>query len=270
MNKNIKINSNIYGDSSTPVEKDEIYCCNCENCSLYKKGTCYLVRTLGNPECPYGEVITTKGYTKRSSKYNDYMSAARKDPTYKKLSFPSQTMFSSIGDCFAVNLRYVNISRDSNKLLIKPNILLSSISYIPKKDFSLNLLYNICSTRPRTLFGNTEITEYQSQVIPNFLFEIKEKEPIIYNNFIKAYPEFDGRASLLGKQALLTTISPSIVTINKITWEWNGRTLKYISGPILLGGPYSSIVNVEIVPKDDIYVKITEDSQVNERTIFEA
>ena len=80
----------IFGGKESPLEAHEIYCDNCDNCSLYKNKQCLNHCTpFALPHCKLGSVINTKGYTSRAKKYSDFKSKYTSNDKYNCLTYPN-------------------------------------------------------------------------------------------------------------------------------------------------------------------------------------
>lgn len=85
----------IFGGKESPLEAHEIYCDNCDNCSLYKNKQCLNHCTpFASPRCKLGSVINTKGYTSRAKKYSDFKSRYTSNDKYNCLTYPNTKKFS--------------------------------------------------------------------------------------------------------------------------------------------------------------------------------
>lgn len=148
--------------------------------------------------------------------------------------------------------------------------------YINIDDFTVELIRDICSFRPQAIMGG-EIRSYQKEVVPRFIAHLKEVLPGKYEEFIKAYPEFDKEIDHVGRKALLKTINPSYVHYKSRNypnlnsdWYWDGEQLKYVSGYVSSFSVAKNydIGEISLVPTDKTVVKIEDNKQVNSDTVF--
>ena len=270
--QNHRINVRLLGDGrKEPYYSEEIWCDHSDQCPFYKKGYCCRVATFSCVStCAYGYVTKKRGYTVNSVKCSSFTNPIREAPEYNKLQYPAYTIFTRISDYCIFKLRFceVNKAKDTNEYFLNVPLFISGISIIPVKDVTIDFLYKLCTYQPRGPINNLVILDYQKKVIPRLLFEVKAQMPELFENFISEYPEFKDAINMAGESALLKTINPSTVRIDDITWYWNGKTLTYVSGKSPISKA-ETINCLEIIPKDNVYVKISSDCQINSNTIFE-
>lgn len=70
----------IFGGKESPLEAHEIYCDNCDNCSLYKNKQCLNHCTpFALPHCKLGSVINTRWALSNNLKYDNEFLDSWKD-----------------------------------------------------------------------------------------------------------------------------------------------------------------------------------------------
>lgn len=285
-----KICVNLYGGKSlfgrreVPLEADEIFCDNAENCTLYEERKCLCCRTVFGRKCPNGNVITTNGYTSRARKYLEFRSKYTNDETYNKLNYPSANYFAVIGDKYWFKLTYV-VARKANErddrsrinewgYIIDNSVSFASSEFIvPCDEMNIDMLEKVLSYVPRTFFGCDIITDYQEKIVPRILNDMKKKAPNLYAQFTEKYPEYKGQdyaPNYVGMWAYTKTIkngafikdchgNDGVIKDGKIYCD------TFSKGFVPFNGKSATVV-VEI--KDDDTYKITDNSQVDENTKF--
>lgn len=269
----------IFGGRETPLEARVISCDKHKECSYYKSGSCLLMRTFGGTRCEFGKVQRIKGYTSRAKKYGEFKRKWKEHDQYNKLSAPP-TKLGIIGDYIVFPYPYVQVFKNDHGRWVvdHPALMLNKKEFIPMKDFTLDLIYRICSFKPQAIMGGT-ITDYQKETVPLFLDHLKELLPDTYEAFIQAYPQFkEKEINYVGRKALLKTLkAPSLVRYKSKQypkfnecWEWDGEYLRYKEGYVSSFRVTQDYDVVEIVlkPTDEATVYIESNDQVTEKTVF--
>ena len=277
-----KINVGLYGGKGilggkeTPLTAKIIYCDKCESCDLYKENKCLNVTAPFSASCKYGKVESIKGYTSRAMKYHEFREKYKTDEYYSKLNYPNDFSFVEIGDYYVVNIAYTRIRWDEGKgpyryiagWDIDVPFMGTSVSFIPKDDFTLDLLNRIVHFTPRSLNGRN-LRDTKS--VNNFLVEVSKKLPDLYNEFIKDNPEYSNiKTDYIGRKAYINTMTNNSELIdahkNKFILK-NGYL--YCDNYKLSFLPFNSKVGeLKIEVTDDMIYTITDNSQVNSSTKF--
>lgn len=256
------------------------YCNNAENCSLLKKGQCIHGAVLG-PRCPYGYVRNEVGYTRRARNFSKWISDKEKEYANvlgKVKSGPTDKMV-VIGEW--VYLPYAHLDMNEHiPILGKSCLFISGKPFIKIGEFTVEIIQKIVDFHPHALMGG-EITTYQTEQVPLFLFHLKEVFPDLYKELVKLRPEYVKRYKLqiresIGRKALLSTVSPCKIMLGKDeAFEWDGKTLKgkkdYILGLSLYDENNVSAmekIDIVITPSPKAVIVITDNSQVNTSTQF--
>jgi hypothetical protein len=274
----MKIHTGIYGGKSlfggkeSPLRAEEIVCENCEKCDLYKNKCCLRVTDgFADNYCKYGNVNKTQGYTSRAKKYYSFRHKYTIDDTYDKLSYPHKTLISKIGDYYLLKLPYCCINGGK----LANNIFGSNMSFVKCEEFNIETIKKICEFKPQSMMGNV-ITDHQEKSVPELIFQIKNNYNELYRELIEKYPDLDVSPNHIGKKALLSTINVGEVMYKGCdstfyeTWYWDGEYLTYKNGYISKPNICRSfsIVEYKIKPNENTYIEITDNAQVNEKTIF--
>ncbi len=285
-----KINVNLYGGKGlfggkeTPLEADEIYCEQPNNCTFYKEGKCLKCRSFMAPwKCPFGKVNTTKGYTSRAQKYYSFKKKYTDDPAYSKLKYPNGYV-AVMGDTLYIYTQYVNVRKrnerdekwrkDINGYIIDNCGFGGNYAFIPLKDVTNQLLYAIFSYRPTSMMGGT-IVDWPKKRVPEILFGLKKYTPEIYHRFVDEYPEFVYEPDYVGKRAYVDSLKPGTVFVVKGTkWIFDGEyvcSLQEID--IGIGSPWWSQggkkTNVKIKANPEMTFEVTDNSIIDDNVRFE-
>lgn len=171
---------------------------------------------------------------------------------------------------------HLSIKYDEGNFKVSDEAIQSKTAHVPIESFTNELILSICKNKPQAMFGGT-IKSYQKEVAPRFLIHLKEVLPDIYSRFIKEYDEYNKEIDHRGRMALLNTINPSTVKdISKnypnlnSEWYWDGEYLNYKSGHVSNISVIKDyeVAEFKVVPSDKSKIKITDNDQVNENTIF--
>ena len=145
-------------------------------------------------------------------------------------------------------------------------------AFLKKEDFTVEIISKLANFRPRAMWGNNEIKSYQKEVPPVFLKHLSEQMPGLFKKAIDAdgslKKRFDSFTNI-GRKAVLETTTPNhglFKDIHGALWAWDGEKL-YSSNS------HASFVLVKfqkviLVPRTGEVVKITDEGQVNDSTVF--
>lgn len=269
-----KINVDLYGGKSifggreTSLNADIIYCDKYKECSFYKKGKCFSAGRIGQ-NCKYGKKENVQGYTSRAIKYGEFKRKYEEDECYGKLKEPNNKI-GKIGDTFVINMKYLH-EKDGGGYEIETHWFSSPLIYIPEKEFSNNLISLICDGKPRTIFDDVVIKDYQEKAVPRFLYELKTEFSDIYNSFISEYPNYKNKEmNFVGRKAYIYSLRDGVELKDEATFVKQGEYLKSITNYNSCFLPFKA-KETELIIKinKEMTVEITDNSQVDENTIFE-
>lgn len=269
-----KINVDLYGGKSifggreTPLNADITYCDKYKQCSFYKKGKCFSAGRIG-PNCKFGNKQNIQGYTSRAIRYGEFRRKYKEDECYGKLDEPNNKI-GKIGDTFVINMRYLH-EKEGGGYKIETYLFSSPLIYIPEKEFTNDLIKLICDGNPRTIMENETIKNYQEKDVPRFLHELKTEFSEIYNSFISEYPSYkDKKMNFVGRKAYIYSLRDGVELKDKATFVKQGEYVKSITNYNSCFLPFQA-KETELIIKinKEMTVKITDNSQVDENTIFE-
>lgn len=281
--KNNVINVGLYGGKGifskkeTPLEASVVTCDMCHGCSYYKDKTCLNIRSISAIGCQFGQVKTVKGYTSKSKNYINFRKKWEEHEAYNQLSTPATKKLGLIGNTVVFPYSYITIIEEDGKIkLNSPVFMGKKLFYIPLEKFTPELIFRICSFKPSALMGGV-ISAYQEEVVPSFIAHLNELLPNLYREFITQYPEYDKEISHIGREALLSTIMPSIVHYKSSsnsnideTWKWDGEFLHFVEGHVssFFIDRKAEVVNIKIKPSEKATIIISDNAQVNTNTVF--
>lgn len=276
-----KINVMLYGgwDKKEKNRAEIIYCDKCEVCSFYKNGKCLNVAQPFSTRCKYGKVHVVTGFTQRAAKRCIFDREHKSDPLYGKLNYPSDWCVAIIGDEVALNLIYVicdkqsysyayNRWEDTKEYHVRDSRLrVGTISYVPINELNADLINRILKYQAHGFMG--EINEYRNKIVPNVLWELKNKLPDKYDLLMVKYPEFEQMSpNFVGKKAYIKSLPDGFRIDDRGTFVKKGNHLicdSYKSAFL----PFSSEhAYVEIEITDKMIYQIQKNSEVDENTVF--
>lgn len=266
----------IFGGRETPLEADIIHCDKYEKCSYYKNNTCLNVRALFSSYCKFGRIQRVTGYTSRAKKYSEFREKWRNHDEYSKLRYPEKKL-GLIDGYVVIPYPFINLTEKENKTVeIDMKYFSSNTSFISIESFTPHLINRICRHRPYAMMGG-EIKDYQNKYVPLFLAHLKEVMLDVYESFIREFPEYEKDIDYRGRKAYLKTINPSHVLYTSVNypkfnekWFWDGEILTYESGyvdKVNIVKDYE-VISFKIKPGDKTTIVISDNSQVNENTVF--
>lgn len=265
----------IFGGKETPLTAKIIYCDKCEVCDLYKENKCLNVVAPFSASCKYGKVESIKGYTSRAMKYHEFKEKYKTDEHYSKLAYPNDFSFVEVGDYYVVNIAHTRIRWNDGNSPYNHKAgweidtpLGTSVSFIPKKEFTLELLNRIIHFTPRSFAGG-DIRDSKS--VNNFLVEVSKKLPDLFEEFLKEHPEYsDIKADYIDRKAYINTMTNGSELV-----DYHGNKLILKDGYLYCDNykssflPFNSKVGeLKIKVTDDMIYTITDNSQVNLSTKF--
>lgn len=266
-----KINVSMYGGKSIfggrekPYNVDVAYCDKCDQCDFYKNGTCFNAgRHKDN--CKIGKKERIQGRTSRSLAGREFCSKWENDECYSKLKEPNQTV-GIVDDTVILNIDCMKLN-EKNEPIEDVSFGSSDLSYISLKNFTPDLIKQICDLRLRTLFNDGYIRAYYEEYIPKFLDDLKRKYKDIWNDFISVYPEYDTEINYVGRRAYISSLKNGLkIRGNSSEWEIKDDYIICENWRDLY--PFNARYGeVKIKITDDLVCEITANEQVDENTKF--
>lgn len=266
------INVGLYGDGSRKARRraEYIYCDHADECSAYKDGKCFRVTTLFGLRCEFGRVGQVDGGTKQSKKFYQVSDAAKSNEQYHKLSYPHNVYITQIGNGAFLTLPYVCIELQGERLVCSDPGFGGNRLYVPLEVMTPENIKRVCEYRPYALMGG-EIADYQQKTVPMFLHQLSQLFPACFKAFTMAYPDFDIKPpNWIGRYAKLETCN------RKVEYKDIHGNLFYFDGEDIVCDCYrspflpfdGSPTKVRITINGDMKVKITDNNQVTNETVF--
>ncbi len=248
----------------------EVYgCCNSEHCELYAKGQCTMLGFFYD-RCPYSNFEKLTGPTPAAKSYNKFINENKekyKDVLNALTSTASKVM-AKVGDYVYLPYSHLNMNTD---LPFKryESVFVKGDTFLKLSDFNIKNILSIVYFRPHAMMGG-EITSYQNEVVPKFVEHLSEKFPELYEELIEKDPDFKiTTINHVGRTAVLKTLNPgSIFTKNNETWEWTGTDLiSHNYRPLFAIVDFENAVT-KLKPTENAAIKVENETQVNENTIY--
>lgn len=272
------INVSLYGDGSRKMRSraEYVYCDHAKDCSLYKDGKCFCVTVSFGRHCPFGNIVSVDGGTKRSVKFTRVAKEVMESPCFNALEYPYHDSVAKIGDQFIIDLEHVNLNVDGEKIFVRDPGFLSGPMITGRIEIlTPENLNRICEFEPIALMGGV-IRRYQKEVIPAFLLQFKKLFPDEYLAFIEEYPRYQDvfkGVSYVGRRAKL-------VTCNRECKYFDGANEFHFDGEYMVCDKYRAFFNlfeprfgahyyqVRVKLDDSMVCKITDNAQVLPDTVF--
>lgn len=170
-----------------------------------------------------------------------------------------------------LNLPYVDLKLDGSRLNASTAIFTNQHLLVDRPMLTPDNLDNVLGYKPRNMCGDI-ITGHADESVPNFLHQFKRLFPVEYDRFVKEYPKYaELSPTFIGRHAKLATCNPDCVykdsNGDKFTMEDGKRMVckEYKSGFLPFGASKAEVI---ITLTDDMKVKITENAQVLDDTVF--
>lgn len=268
--------SSLFKQKANTRAECEIVSCSLESCPLRDKGTCTYMPILGWHKCPYGTFRRETGPTKRAKEFRKWV--AQRKENYKdipKLKDPSRKI-AFIGGYVYLPYAHMAMNKDI-PFLEHSNAFIHGNSFLPKESWTIETVIKILSFRPTALMGGA-ITQYENEQIPLFLRHLREEDPKMWGELIKRHPELNTEVDYVGRKAYLSTLNYPIEWDSRpndkynVHWVWDGQYVKtegqhaYFS---TWGGIGLESLEIRGIPSKNAVIVISDNSWVNEKTIFQ-
>lgn len=267
--------SNSFSGKGEHAKVDVILCCCPEGqCGLLARGECCKTSSFLSERCPYGKNDSVKGWTKRSRKFNEWMSATKKEyekyPNFPKP--PTKKMIIVGGYLF---FPYSHANMIGHPFLEQGGGFRSGSNFVPlnqvdTEEKKLAFFIRLADFRP-------SIPEYQSVEVPKFLKHLYESDTTTFMMLAEKRPDLVAKIKMsnVGRLAQIWTLKPDIELTYRLKgypdqkWTWDGTRVYTREKPHYLGGVLSGgIEEISLVPNKNATVKIESDDWVTEDTVF--
>lgn len=267
------INVDLYGDGSREARRraEYLYCEYSEECSAYKKGQCFGKTEFLSPRCNFAKIQRVDGGTKRSKAFFSISKKAEEHPRYHKLTYPINSYMAKIDSGILLFLPFISIKNDGEKIICNHPGFSRGCVFIENDKITVENIAKICNFRPKPMFGNGEIEDYRSRVIPMFLRELKQVMPEFYAELIEKNKELaELNPNYKGKRAKLSTINRSCFFRdykgNQFEFDGDYVICKNYKSVFLPFGAKTSEMRIKI--NDTMDIEITDNDQVTDETEF--
>lgn len=254
-------------------QRCEILSCNsCDSCDMYKQGKCVFKEYfLSRTACPHGRMHKEEGYTNRARSYYSWFD--KKEKKYgdlvDDLKFDDNKICIVGGDYVYLPMNHLCTYVNKVEGVVNNH-------FIPLEDFIVDKIREIVDFVPLTLIEHAPITDYDRKEIPKFLQQLKEVMPELYEEFFSKYPKYKEKLqykinNYVGRTAYINTMTEGSV-LNDCGDKWiiEGEWLmckERRSSSIPFAG-YADTTEVRVKITDKMTYKITDNSQVDENTLF--
>lgn len=271
----------IFGGKETPLEAQITSCEKHDVCSLFKNGQCRALRG-STGRCEHGKGSVVRGYTSRASKYSEFKSTWKNHEKYNALK-ETFSYFDIIDGTLSIHTDMI-LSKKQDHQLNSWEKYADGFSFttcwnndrentykngfkINVDELTINHLHIIYNLKPRALFDDGEISSYKKEFLRDFTVFLKENLPKIYAE----YDEKHGfpKVNYIGKKALLSTINHSEIFVGKHKATWDGTNI-IVKGDKPIWAMFKEVDEVTTIvkPSKDFTIDITNNDQVNDKTVF--
>ena len=254
-------------------QRCEVLSCNaCDSCDMYKQGKCVVKEYLFNDiRCPHGKIYKEEGYTNRARSYYSWFDKKKKKygDLVDALKFDDNKICVVGGDYVYLPMSHLCTYVNKVEGVINNH-------FIRLEDFVADKIKEIVDFIPLTLMERASITDYNNKEISKFLQQLKEVMPELYEEFFSKYPKYKEKLqykinNYIGRTAYINTMTEGSV-LNDCGDKWiiEGEWLvcKKIKSSSIPFTVYNDTTEVRVKITDKMTYKITDNSQVDENTLF--
>ena len=155
------------------------YFCTLEGseCSLLKMGKCIHLGFLSN--CVYGRASFGKTSTKKAKAYRQALSKFREEEAkYKLPAIAYGVGMYLIGDYYYLPYAHMDMC-EAVPFVRHSRLFIAGIPFVPKHELTPERIVFLAKFKPQALMGG-EITTYQREEVPKFLFHLQQRFPELY------------------------------------------------------------------------------------------
>lgn len=268
----------IFGKTKrTDRAKSAVFYCECpEKCNLFSQGKCILMNHTRF--CNYGKIISKVGPTIISKSYRNFINdfnETHKETIGRKLR--GIYKICDVVDLVFLPVSFLHLNRNADFPVNRDFGFGGKVLMIEKSQFTKEFIdKHILQFRPRAIFGGI-IKSYEKECLPSFMNQLKDYNPQMFREVIGMRPEYEelySNISNVGRMADLRTLTPNkgtFVDCHGANWAWDGEYL--VSDDTrcaFMPVEASNFSQIKVKVKLDIptQIKITDDEQVNEDTVF--
>lgn len=264
----------IFGKNSKN-EKAQLHTYTCENkdeCDAFGKGQCINVGNVFGARCPSGRKNVLRGFSQRARKYYEQISdwKGKYKDLYQALEQAPRKITKVYGGWM---LPYSHMDMNITvPFKDKSGLFVSGCPFLTDDQMNKENIENIISFLPQAMMGG-EIRSYQKESIPKFIHDFKSNYPVIFNNMLgdnDIVKKIFESMNYVGRKAYLKTVKKDHkVKLGTDYWFWDGKKVFRKDQKIMIFEPCSwSSCYCEFIPDEKATVKITDNNQVDENTVF--
>lgn len=254
----------LYLKGNTRAWVEYVECKKTDNCPLYAEGKCACWRYLigRNLTCPNAEWHRKEGYTKRSSKFYDFVDEVNNN--YKPTAIEYKDKISVVADYVFLPINYLTGCMNKLDDVVNDH-------FVPIDKFNADFVEKIIKFSPRSWFNQVPIMEYNKKELPVFVQQLKEEMPLIYGKWVHKYPETAEKyknLSSIGRTAYVNTLPDGSLGNG---WYKKGDELYNIAYKnILFDGSFNSRreLEVRVGLEPDMTIKVTDKILTDENTKY--
>lgn len=274
------IHVGLYGSGSRGARRraEYIFCDHAAECSLYRDGKCFCVTAMFGHYCPLGHIRYVDGGTKRSRAFERVSKDAAEHPKYHALRYPEHDLVARIGEQILIHFPHVTLEKVDDGIIkiehggFNGNLIVESKSILTPKN-----ILSICEFRRFRMLaidGGVE-TDYRNKTIPEFLRGLSKLFPEEYANFVTSFPKYADKVKDIdyrGRTAKLATCNRAMQYAdrhgNLFTFDGDFLVCENceISSYPFQSGSGTAYMKIKLT--DEMTVKITDNAQVTEETVF--
>lgn len=271
-----EIYSGIYGGFKKTAVKDlvTITCGRSDECSLYKAGKCACLPQLFTPDCPFGKMSRTRGYSERAAKYFDWEKRIKSRDSYGKAMRASKYI-AKIGDAIMSDM-YCGIFWDKEKSRWQGPMMFSPKypTILTISELSPEKLYSLYQYRPYTVFDHAPVRDWEKERADWFT-KLNDIFPELVQAFKNQYPEIGLAFTHVGRYAYLKTLVDGSVIQDdsKIEWIFDKKSMTIRNDKFR--PEYRSIfrdknvtAKIESPVTDQMICKVLSDDWVDQDTVY--
>jgi len=190
------------------------YYCSLEGseCPLLNVGKCIHLCMLSR--CIYGKCSQEKTPTKRAKSYRDQVKVMKEDAVKYKLPVGAyECGMQQIGEYYYLPYSHMDMCR-AVPFVQHSSLFISGVPFVPKNELTPERIATLVRFRPQALMGG-EITTYQKEQVPKFLFHLKQQFLELYLNAAEIEPAIKVKTTNIGEikslKATLKDIPPGTI-----------------------------------------------------------
>lgn len=252
--------------------------CECpDKCNLFSQGKC-LLKNMSS-FCNYGRVNRIQSptvFAKSFRTFIDNFKEEHKETLDKQLSGINKIC--DVVDLVFLPVSFLHMNRNANFSVNKDFGFGGQIVMVEKSKFTKEFIdEQILQFRPRSYFGYSTIEDYEKKSLPKFMNQLKDYDTQLFYEVVAMRPEYNelySNISNVGRIADLRTITPNkgtFVDCHGANWLWDREYLVSNDSdcPFMPIDP-SNFSQIKVKVRLDIptRMKITDDEQVNDNTVF--